>query len=243
MARPVKRKLRVDRIIIALVIVVFLIKLVLKLPIFNIGKITVDGNKQVTDEMIIEASEKQIGDSIIYLSKNTVKSNILRIPWIRDVKLNRKPLRTLKITVEEREPVAYTQIGNDYIIVDSNGVIFEKRNNTSPSMTYIKGLKNSKDIKLGNTIYSCGTEDQNLLLEEIFKGDDYKKFKSINLEEEKTNMVLKNDVDVSFGSYNNIEYKLAVLDVMYQKIIETDEDATMILMEDGPNPILVKSTD
>ena len=104
----------------------------------------------------------------------------------------------------------------------------------------IKGLDNGDSIKMGDVIKDFATPDQNKLLENIYNGENVFKFKSINLEENKAELVLYNDVFVAFGSYNNVEYKLKVLDQMIASIEDdSTRNASMILMEEGPDPVLV----
>lgn len=67
----------------------------------------------------------------------------------------------------------------------------------------------------------------------------FKEFKKVSFEEERIGITLMDDIEVAFGGYNNIEYKLDVLNTILDK--EQDrESINMILMEEGPGFILVR---
>ncbi|MCR3757859.1 cell division protein FtsQ/DivIB [Clostridium felsineum] len=147
-----KRRRRKRMVIFFLILICVLVTLCLKLPYFNIKYITVEGNKIIKSDNIIENSGLTKGNNIFYLNLNKYKDNILQNPYIKDVSVKQKLPNTIDIIVKERQSVFYINKDSNYFIIDKNGVLLEIRNNIS-GMNLIKldGV-NLKSNKLGNKI-------------------------------------------------------------------------------------------
>ncbi|MDP3013572.1 MAG: FtsQ-type POTRA domain-containing protein, partial [Candidatus Subteraquimicrobiales bacterium] len=75
---------------------------------FNVKKINVVGNCQLSDTSVKKLSEVAISkDSLLKLSTTEIKERLLKNPWVEDAQVIRDFPSTLKIKVREREPVVY----------------------------------------------------------------------------------------------------------------------------------------
>lgn len=229
------------RIIIALGLMLGLIFWILNLSFFDINSIQVEGNDSVSDLDILESANIPRDQSIVFLNKKEISKSIKSIPLIESVKIKRRPLMKLVLEVKERVPVAYIPTGSQYLLLDQNGIIYDKRENPVSGIMSIKGITLSDDLKMGTMIYN--DLDASKLIKSIIECGIYEDIKILKLEENDAKMVMNTDIDVDFGSYRDIDYKLSALDEIYNQVISTDREnrALMILMEDGPDPILVMS--
>lgn len=236
--RP-KRKVRYFRIFLALGFLCLLVFAFLRLSIFQVRKISVTGNERLDENTLISYSKVSTKDNLIFLKKNKVRENILTNPFVEDVEIKKSLINGLTLAVKERQAAATLQIGDKYLLIDSFGVIIDEYNSLMLNLSLITGIKINGQVNLGQDIFSFVSEEKNNLLRELLNGENIYKFKSVSLEDQ-AELVLKDGVIVAFGSYNKVDYKLKVLDLMVKKIEEDgSKNPSMILMEDGPVPILV----
>lgn len=228
------------RIFIVLIILLGLIFAFFRLPIFNVRSLEIKGNEKVETEAIIEASKVTEESNCIFLSKEKVEENIKSLSFIESATIKKRPFFKVVIEVQERKPASTIQVSGKYLLIDKYGYIIDESQTIILNLFLLKGIENVENIKIGDSIFNFATEKQNKLLTQVYNGENLFMFKSMTLEEDKAEMVLYNDVFVAFGSYENIEYKLQVLEQMIRKIEEdAGRNASMILMEEGPNPVLV----
>lgn len=215
----------------------------LKLPIFNIQAVSVEGNERIATEEILKLAKIDKNANIFFLDKEKIKNNILENRYIESVNVRKKFPKDILLEIVERKPAAIVQSIKDYLLVDRFGYIIEKSKNLSLNLCAIKGLNELEEVSLGEKIFNYASDKQNDLLTQLFNGENILKFKSVSLEKEKAEIILKNDILVGFGSYNDVEYKLKVLD-QFESRWEKDgkNDVEMLLFELGPDPVLVTDT-
>ena len=102
--------------------------------------------KHVSGFDLIRLSGVKKGDNIVTLSLAKVRQNLLRYPWIREVRLSRRIPARLLIWVEEQEPVALLEYpesasntastastaGTALYLVNYEGVAFKKAESGDP---------------------------------------------------------------------------------------------------------------
>lgn len=228
------------RLIIVLVILIVGIFLLINSPLFKITERNVEGNNRVSSEDIILSSNIVNGDSFIFFDKEEVENNVKKLPLIEDVRVRRNFPNKITIEVSERQPAASVQFSNKYILVDRFGYIIGENESVLVTLTQITGALENREILLGDLLFNYVDEQKKELLQLIFNGENIYKYKDINLSDDRAQMILKDGVEIAFGSYNNSKYKLDVIDQMLQSVAgDSSKNAAMILMEEGPNPILV----
>ena len=93
---------------------------------FNINKISVTGDGVYSSEEIIRVSEIEIGDNLIFLSKNRINKLITeKLPYVGSVKLKRRLPAHLEIQVTKTD--AFFGIAQDgfYTLLDRDGKVLE----------------------------------------------------------------------------------------------------------------------
>lgn len=93
---------------------------------FNINKISVTGDGVYSSEEIIRVSEIEIGDNLIFLSKNRINKLITeKLPYVGSVKLKRRLPAHLEIQVTKTDAVFGIAQDGFYTLLDRNGKVLE----------------------------------------------------------------------------------------------------------------------
>ena len=93
-------------------------------PIFNITKIEINGNSQVSNDTIISISGLKKGENIFKFNGSIIQ-NIKENQYIEEVKIKRKLPGTILITIGERNIKYQIKLINSYAYIDKNGYILE----------------------------------------------------------------------------------------------------------------------
>lgn len=133
-------------------------------PMFNINKITVNGNNKVTTEKITGLSEIKNGTNIFRINKVEIINNIKKDGYIDEVTVKRKLPSTIAITVQERKATFLIEVGNAYAYINNQGYILEV-SNTKLDLTTISGIKTKvEDLKDGKRLITEDLEKLEVVL-------------------------------------------------------------------------------
>lgn len=122
-ARRVRRA-RLRRTLIALAglaTIAALIALYLS-PAVRVHNVQVVGAQQTDPAKIQELASLQ-GDSMLHLDIASARQQILYLPLIQDVRIERRWPQTVRVIVSERQPWGYWQAGDTRYVIDSEGVV------------------------------------------------------------------------------------------------------------------------
>lgn len=146
-----KRRPNPFRILLLAVVVLAITMGVLATSLFNINDIEVEGNSYFSDDEIINMAHAQIGKNLIYKSgKGEIIDYLKKNPYIEKVRVSKKLPGTLVITISEREQIAAVKYGEEYLVIDKDGLLLRKTD-TEPKLTIITGVKVAK-VELGEII-------------------------------------------------------------------------------------------
>lgn len=220
-----KRKKRIKRIvknITLLLIVVAGIIFALVSPIFNIEKIEVLNNAQISSDTIISLSQLYLGQNIFKFNKNKTEKNIKTNAYIENVKIERKLPNKIEIQVEERQRDYNVEFLNGYAYINKQGYILEKSQEKLDLPT-IQGISteeeqivegnrlNSEDLEKLETVIQIMSTCKNYDLDtkvttiNIENKDEY----SLYMEEEKKTIYL--------GNKNNLSNKMLYVKTIIEK--------------------------
>lgn len=220
-----KRKKRIKRIvknITLLLIVVAGIIFALVSPIFNIEKIEVLNNAQISSDTIISLSQLSLGQNIFKFNKNKTEKNIKTNAYIENVKIERKLPNKIEIQVEERQRDYNVEFLNGYAYINKQGYILEKSQEKLDLPT-IQGISteeeqivegnrlNSEDLEKLETVIQIMSTCKNYDLDtkvttiNIENKDEY----SLYMEEEKKTIYL--------GNKNNLSNKMLYVKTIIEK--------------------------
>lgn len=148
---------------------------------FKIKKIKVEGCSYYTDKEVIQMANAKTGGNLFFSNGGkAIKKRLGKDPYFQEVKIRIKLPGTLKIIVKERRQIGAIKYGEEYIVIDDEGVILRKTD-VLPKVTLLEGMKITK-MDVGDKLE---VEDKDLLgstltlLKSMRKGDIF--FKKIIL--------------------------------------------------------------
>ncbi len=151
-----RQKIRRKKIIIrSLVGIVFLcVGIILALTLFfNINKIVVSGDKVYSEKEVVDASEINMGDNLIFLSKEEINNEITKeLPYVGAVKIKRRLPSTLEIVITKTEAYMATAQDGYYILLDKNGKVLEKDLEIIDENIILVNLGEINSVEIGETI-------------------------------------------------------------------------------------------
>ena len=220
---------------------IFLIIFALKNSnLFNVGGVTIEGNKNISRATIKKVSDLKIGNKYFLISKRERLKRIKSLPYIKEAKISHSILGNVKVNVTERTPY-YQMYSNGYLLIDEEFRILQNSKKKYDNLVNLTGF-NVDNLKAGNYILS-NAEDQekrDLLIE--LKKDDYSlhgNIREIELMDSIATFTTVDGIKVEFGSYSNSSYKLKMLSLILDDIKKTNKNAVIIQMEKGESPILI----
>jgi cell division septal protein FtsQ len=93
---------------------------------FDLQKIQVRNNQHIPTEMIEPAASKFVSENLLSIPTKEIANEISQIARVKNVKVRRKLLHTLVITVFERDGFLYVKsLEGDLYPLDSEGIILE----------------------------------------------------------------------------------------------------------------------
>ena len=170
-------------------------------------------------------SSINLGTNIFYLNKTEVKNQLLTNPYISDVKIHRKLPSIVVLDVVERKPQYYIFRGQEYIVVDDQGVALESvlsleaSRVDSKTLVEITGLDTSQ-ITIGEKISDNDKkiEQFQVFSDLIHRNKSDAVITSIDLENDADIKVFFREIMVKVGSLNDMENKLnKAINIITQK--------------------------
>ncbi len=107
--------------------------------LFDIQRLTVIDNQYYTTQQVISIAEAKVGGNLFKTSTAEMKDKLLDDPYIKNAKVERKLPDELIITVEERQEAAAVPYGDQFILIDQEGMILRKTD-VEPALTLFTGM-------------------------------------------------------------------------------------------------------
>ncbi len=97
------------------------------LPFLEVKQVKISDNTAVPDSLIWRLTQDQIGVNLLRVPVKDLRGRILDLSRVKDVKVRRQLLSTIKVIVREREGILYikSREGNLYPI-DSEAIVMER---------------------------------------------------------------------------------------------------------------------
>lgn len=239
----VERKRRRKRFFLRLFLLIAIISITvfysIKSGTFNIDTINVNGNYKLSEELIINTSGIIKGENIFRIKTSDGEKEIKSLPYVKDVKIERKLPKTINVNIVERVEVIQMKALSSYVLIDSEGYILDfvdVKNENLPTLIDFE----INNVIPGDNIYKF---DRGKELEELLSMDNHiilSKISDIIYEsDDNINIVINNGINVAFGPLDNVKYKLRYLNEILIDIEKRQLPVKMILMNKGENPILV----
>jgi cell division protein FtsQ len=114
-------------------------------PYFEARKITVKGNRRLSQNTILQQTNLKPKDNILSVNVSAIRSKILVHPWIASVEVNRELPDAIHIQVKEHVPIAIIDLDKPHYI-NENGEIFSAVvSSDKADLPIVTGLKSDLD--------------------------------------------------------------------------------------------------
>lgn len=211
-----KKRNKIIKVFALLFLVIGTITFAMVSPLFNITKITVTGNNQISNEEIISLSGIQLNSNLFRISNLKTINSIKQNAYVNEVTINKKLPNTIEISIIEREPSYILEYGNGYVYINNQGYMLEI-SSIKKELPIIIGTSTSKEnysagsrlneedlIKLGTVIKIMNAAQSNDIANlittiDISDSDNY----TLYLESEKKTAYL--------GDCSNLETRMLYL--------------------------------
>jgi len=116
-----KTKIRYDRVLLCLALVVVVGIITFKYLTRNLTNIYISGNKYLTDQSIIEIAKLENYPKMIKINTINIKESLLKNSYINDVNINKK-YSEITIEIKEAKPIYYDSTIRKTILSNSKEV-------------------------------------------------------------------------------------------------------------------------
>ncbi|NLY46435.1 MAG: FtsQ-type POTRA domain-containing protein [Tissierella sp.] len=246
MQKPTKIQRKQKRIkiflsfVMIITIIVILIGFSLKSDFFNINRISIKGNSNITKEKLLHTSSIIKGENIFRIRIKDAEKNILQLPYTKSVEVKRKLPKGIDIEVVEREEKLLIKNISMYYVIDEEGFVLNQFDSNNKNLPVVLGLKTDK-ISIGDNLFvNLDLKEFEDFIVEGEKLDLLSKIYRINIDDnENVNIMINSGIDVAFGALDNVKYKVRLLNEILVHSQDNDILISKIIMDRGEHPIIV----
>jgi len=209
--KKVKRKKFIKILMAFIVLISVLITLCLKLAYFNVEKIEVVNNKNLSKEEVVKISKISSGSNIFYINLKEIRTNLLSNSYIMDVNIKRNFPSKIIISVKERDAAFYIPKDNKFLIIGKDGVALEEKDTVENNkLIKLDGI----DVKSAVAGKKLPVQDKRVIefigeLTELFNLNISKySMTSVNVSNLLNINIFYNNMCVKIGTPDNIRKKL-----------------------------------
>ncbi len=91
----------------------------------DINHIEIEGTKRLSRSVVLQQAKLASGANLLAIRPGQVERSLMAHPWIAKAEVSRKWPQNLHIRIQERDPVALVQIGEELLYVDQQGMLFK----------------------------------------------------------------------------------------------------------------------
>lgn len=226
-----------------------ILSVVISLPAWRIKNIQVFGTNIISRKYIEKMAKSFIGENIFLADYSLLKKNFRNIHQIKDFGIWRKLPSTLVVKVIERESFAVAIISGSSVVIDEDGFFLEVEGKRLVKGDYsFINVKNISDLPVVKGIDKTKTS-QNRLNQDVAQAikiaiGELSRFLSssrLQLEmrrEGDFNLLVEDVLKVRFGSTDNIERKISVLEAILPEVEGKWSDVSYIDIRIASNPVI-----
>jgi cell division protein FtsQ len=91
----------------------------------DIDNIEIEGARRLSRSLLLQQSKLVPGASLLAIRPGQVERTLMAHPWVAKAEVSRKWPNSLYLKVQERDPVALVQFGEELLYMDRQGMIFK----------------------------------------------------------------------------------------------------------------------
>jgi cell division protein FtsQ len=96
----------------------------------------ITGGENVSRHQIMDVMGGDIGRNIFFVPLDQRKHQLEEIPWVESANVMRLLPHKLRVTIQERTPVAFVQLGPKIALIDANGVVMDLPGNSAKHYSF-----------------------------------------------------------------------------------------------------------
>jgi cell division protein FtsQ len=110
--------------------------------------VEITGVKNASHAHVMEVAGADIGRNVFFVPLDERKKQLELIPWVQEATVMRLLPNRIAVTIHERTPVAFAQIGSRISLIDANGVVMGLPANrqTKYSFPVIRGITDTEPL-------------------------------------------------------------------------------------------------
>jgi cell division protein FtsQ len=110
--------------------------------------VEISGVHNASRAQVMDVAGKDIARNIFYVPLDERKKQLEQIPWVEEASVMRLLPNRIAVTIRERTPVAFAQIGSRISLIDANGVVLgmPADRKTKYSFPVIRGITETEPL-------------------------------------------------------------------------------------------------
>lgn len=210
----------------ATALIALLVMLLMLCPWFNITTKTVTGIDDVSKEEIISKAGLEGGEINLFAFNGIkAKKELMKIPYIKDVKITRKLPNTIIISVTQRQIRGYVPYLKNYLYIDDDGVVLDVKDSYTKPCPVVVGL-DFNTFSLGDPLVVKNTKSFNTIVELSKLMTKYNLLEDVirvDVSDPEDIHLFINNVDVFFGDLTDSNRKIGYLNEIIKTIPAEDK--------------------
>ncbi len=184
--------------------------------LFTVERIEVTGNERLTADEVRVLARLPEDATLLRFPADEVRERIEADPWVAAASVSRDFPDTMLIRVEEREPAALVDLGEEYLLVDGDGYVIEYQSLEETTALIVIRDVGDLDSKVGRRSTSEGLHNALLILAGL-SPEMRAKVRAISVASiDETALLTTDGVEIFFGVAEDISKK----DLVAREILE-----------------------
>ncbi len=221
---------RIFSFFIFLLITLVSVFLFLHSSFFNIDEIYTTGLNQISDEEVLTYSNLNMGQNIFSIKPKLITQTIKVHPIVKDVQIIRHLPRTLEIKVVERHTWAIVPFQNEFLCIDDEGIVIDKKTMVDFSIYPFINLANFPErINFGQALAPIGISQIKNVWDKL--GDFEQESISDFYFNDKEELIIYtiNGTEIRFGDMERFEEKTTFIKEVFKIEAEFKESGSDVL--------------
>lgn len=213
-----------QKIIVTVFLIMFIGIGILLTPVFNVKKITVNGNNYLSTDKILEISTAKTDKNIFLFTKSDAERKISELSFVDEVSVDRIFPSEVSITIKECTPIAQVMCGQSlYLIIDKNGKILDTAGNIEKYAVPVITDMEISEFEVSKNIVTSDRDNLNkmlVLLRELSQNGLMDSVTNVYSGGNELHAVFNKNIDCNFGYEDNLSYRVKFVRECLGKIPE-----------------------
>lgn len=230
--------------LIGIVVVVATIVVLLG-PVMAIDRVDTSDLKYISHDKVVEMAGNPVGENLFRFSISKAEEELMKYPYIEDVKISRHFPHRLEINITERQPAGVLLNNSNYLQFSKDGILLDNTKSlVNLNLPLITGFK-MEDVPAPGEAFKDNQRFNDILrIINACNDDLLYMLQEINIKDRNNILAYTSQgIEIRIGSVEHIEARMATLNdiinqVILSGIIEDPIEAIDIRYEKSPVVVL-----